>query len=78
MKQSLEMLRLWAESRGLRLWSDERGVETTEIALAIVLFAFVAGGGFFVFGTALADFFRAMAGFFDTTGIPSSWTSLKT
>jgi hypothetical protein len=78
MKQAFVWLQVWTESRGLRVWKDTRAVETTEIALAIVLFAFVAGGGFFVFGNALADFFRTLAGFFDTTGIPSSWTTLKT
>lgn len=40
-----------------RLLRDDSGLETTEVALGIVLFAFVAGFGFFVYGDALADFF---------------------
>lgn len=40
-----------------RLWRYEQGSHTTEMALAIALFALVAGFGFFAFGDALADFF---------------------
>ncbi len=41
----------------IRLAKDEDGSHTTEMALAIALFALVAGFGFFTFGDALADFF---------------------
>jgi Flp pilus assembly pilin Flp len=36
---------------------DERGAHSVEFALAIAVFALIAGFGFFAFGDALADFF---------------------
>ncbi len=48
-----------------RLRKDEQGSHTTEMALAIALFALVAGFGFFTYGDALADFFVAMGRNFD-------------
>ena len=48
----------------LDLMRDDRGSHTTEMSLAIALFALVAGFGFFSFGDALADFFNRMAGIF--------------
>jgi Flp pilus assembly pilin Flp len=39
----------------LRFAKDEGGSHTTEMALAIALFALIAGFGFFAFGDALAD-----------------------
>jgi Flp pilus assembly pilin Flp len=44
----------------LRFAKDERGSHTTEMALAIALFALIAGFGFFAFGDALADFFAKL------------------
>ena len=43
-----------------RLATDEEGSHTTEMALAIALFALVAGFGFFTFGDALADSFVSL------------------
>ena len=42
------------------LAKGEEGSHTTEMALAIALFALIAGFGFFIFGDALADFFVAL------------------
>ena len=44
----------------VRLAKREDGSHTTEMALAIALFALVAGFGFFAFGDALADFFVSL------------------
>ncbi len=52
-----------------RLAKDEDGSHTTEMALAIALFALVAGFGFFTYGDALADFFVAMGNNFDANTI---------
>jgi Flp pilus assembly pilin Flp len=56
-----------------RLAKDERGSHTTEMALAIALFALIAGFGFFAFGDALADFFNKLGSSFAQAGemIPS-------
>jgi Flp pilus assembly pilin Flp len=43
-----------------RLTRNERGSHTTELALAVALFALIAGFGFFALGDALADFFTAV------------------
>ena len=53
----------------LRFAKDERGSHTTEMALAIALFALVAGFGFFAFGDALADFFVRLGGEFSNAAI---------
>jgi Flp pilus assembly pilin Flp len=57
----------------LRFAKDERGSHTTEMALAIALFALIAGFGFFAFGDALADFFVKLGDEFQNAGnmIPS-------
>jgi Flp pilus assembly pilin Flp len=57
----------------LRFAKDERGSHTTEMALAIALFALIAGFGFFAFGDALADFFSKLGDEFQNAGdmIPS-------
>ena len=57
----------------LRFAKDERGSHTTEMALAIALFALIAGFGFFAFGDALADFFNKLGTEFQNAGnmIPS-------
>ena len=57
----------------LRFAKDERGSHTTEMALAIALFALIAGFGFFAFGDALADFFNKLGTEFANAGnmIPS-------
>jgi Flp pilus assembly pilin Flp len=47
---------------------DEHGSHTTEMALAIALFALIAGFGFFSFGDALADFFSMLGTEFRNTG----------
>ena len=52
----------------LHLAKDERGSHTTEMALAIALFAVIAGFGFFAFGDALADFFGALGSDFQQAG----------
>ncbi len=56
----------------IRLITDERGSHTTELALAISLFALIAAFGFFFYGEALAEFFQALGGKFDvnTLAIP--------
>ena len=51
-----------------RLAKDERGSHTTEMALAIALFALIAGFGFFAFGDALADFFSGLGDSFSQAG----------
>ena len=51
-----------------RFARDERGSHTTEMALAIALFALIAGFGFFVFGDALADFFAGLGSSFSQAG----------
>ncbi len=43
-----------------RLTRNERGSHTTELALAVALFALIAGFGFFALGDALAGFFAAI------------------
>jgi Flp pilus assembly pilin Flp len=53
----------------IRLAKDEDGSHTTEMALAIALFALVAGFGFFTFGDALADFFVSLGGSFDAANL---------
>jgi Flp pilus assembly pilin Flp len=53
----------------IRLAKDEDGSHTTEMALAIALFALVAGFGFFTFGDALADFFVGLGGHFDSANL---------
>ncbi len=60
-----------------RLAKDEDGSHTTEMALAIALFALVAGFGFFTFGDALADFFVALGANFDanTLAVPAFGTN---
>ena len=57
----------------LRFAKDEHGSHTTEMALAIALFALIAGFGFFAFGDALADFFNKLGDSFTQAGnmIPS-------
>jgi Flp pilus assembly pilin Flp len=57
----------------IRFAKDERGSHTTEMALAIALFALIAGFGFFAFGDALADFFSKLGEEFQNAGdmIPS-------
>ncbi len=57
-----------AKSRSLltRLVRDSEGSHTTEMSLALALFALVAGFGFFIFGDALADFFVTTGANFDT------------
>ena len=52
----------------LRFAKDERGSHTTEMALAIALFALIAGFGFFAFGDALADFFAKLGSSFTQAG----------
>ena len=56
-----------------RLVKDDGGSHTTEMALAMALFALIAGFGFFFFGQALAQFFVAMGENFNanTLAIPS-------
>ena len=54
------------ESSRIQLIKNKKGSQTTEMALAIALFALVAGFGFFSFGDALADFFVGLGGKFDT------------
>ena len=51
-----------------RFAKDERGSHTTEMALAIALFALIAGFGFFAFGDALADFFNKLGTEFTNAG----------
>ena len=51
-----------------RFTADERGSHTTEMALAIALFALIAGFGFFAFGDALADFFNKLGSSFSQAG----------
>jgi Flp pilus assembly pilin Flp len=51
-----------------RFAMDERGSHTTEMALAIALFALIAGFGFFAFGDALADFFNRLGSSFSQAG----------
>ena len=51
-----------------RCAADERGSHTTEMALAIALFALIAGFGFFAFGDALADFFNKLGSSFSQAG----------
>jgi Flp pilus assembly pilin Flp len=51
-----------------RFARDERGSHTTEMALAIALFALIAGFGFFAFGDALADFFNKLGSSFSQAG----------
>lgn len=46
----------------------ERGSHTTEMALAIALFALVAGFGFYAFGEALANFFADLGTEFTNAG----------
>jgi Flp pilus assembly pilin Flp len=60
-----------------RFAKDERGSHTTEMALAIALFALIAGFGFFAFGDALADFFAKLGDEFQNAGnmIPSFGTN---
>ena len=53
----------------VRLVENEEGSHTTEMALAIALFALVAGFGFFTAGDALADFFVTMGRNFDSNTI---------
>ncbi len=43
-----------------RLAKNEGGSHTMELALAISLFALVAGFGFFALGDAISDFFNAL------------------
>ncbi len=50
----------------IRLITDERGSHTTELALAISLFALIAAFGFFFFGEALANFFKDLGTEFNT------------
>ena len=52
----------------LRFAKDEGGSHTTEMALAIALFALIAGFGFFAFGDALADFFTGLGASFRQAG----------
>jgi hypothetical protein len=52
----------------LHLAKDERGSHSTEMALAISLFALIAGFGFFAFGDALADFFVRLGSGFSQAG----------
>jgi len=52
----------------LRFAKDERGSHPTEMALAIALFALIAGFGFFAFGDALADFFNKLGNEFRNAG----------
>ena len=52
----------------MRFANDERGSHTTEMALAIALFALIAGFGFFAFGDALADFFNKLGESFSQAG----------
>jgi Flp pilus assembly pilin Flp len=51
-----------------RFAKDEGGSHTTEMALAIALFALVAGFGFFAYGDALADFFFKLGSSFAQAG----------
>jgi hypothetical protein len=44
-----------------RLAGDRRGVHTVEVALALVLFAFVAGGSFYGYGESLNASYRGLA-----------------
>ena len=53
----------------LRLVKDRKGSHTTEMALAIALFALVAGFGFFAFGDALADFFVTLGNSFSNANL---------
>ncbi len=55
----------------VRLGKDESGIETVEIALAIALFALVAAGGYFIFGTALANFFTLLGSGFEGITLPT-------
>ncbi len=55
----------------VRLGKDESGIETVEIALAIALFALVAAGGYFIFGTALANFFELLGAGFTGIELPT-------
>ncbi len=60
----------------VRLGKDESGIETVEIALAIALFALVAAGGYFIFGTALANFFTLLGSGFDGVTLPAPLVAL--
>ncbi len=60
----------------VRLGKDESGIETVEIALAIALFALVAAGGYFIFGTALATFFTNLGTGFDGVSLPGPLSAL--
>ena len=53
----------------IRFARDEKGSHTTEMALAIALFALVAGFGFFAFGDALADFFVNLGNSFSNANL---------
>jgi Flp pilus assembly pilin Flp len=53
----------------LRFAKDERGSHTTEMALAIALFALIAGFGFFAFGEALAEFFQRLGNEFSSANL---------
>ena len=53
----------------IRLARDEDGSHTTEMALAIALFALVAGFGFFTYGDALADFFVSLGSNFNSNNL---------
>ena len=48
--------------------SRERGSHTTEMALAVALFALVAGFGYWTFGSSLANFFADLGGEFENAG----------
>jgi Flp pilus assembly pilin Flp len=54
-----------------RILRDDKGIESTEIALAIVLIALVAGLGMVEFGAELRDFFTAIAGELDDPAVTS-------
>ncbi len=62
-----------SQSRLTRLVRDREGSHTTEMSMALALFALVAGFGFFIFGDALADFFVTTGGNFDanTRAVPA-------
>ena len=54
----------------VRMARDERGSHTPEVALAIVLFALIAGFGFITFGDALAELFAGFGGGIDEYTVP--------
>jgi hypothetical protein len=51
-----------------RCVTNESGSHSTEMSMAIALFALIAGFGFFAFGDALAEFFFLLGDEFQNAG----------